>query len=90
MAPDSLLHRIADHKRGMPVGIYSVCSAHSSVLKAAMTQAMADRSSLLIGGSRCGRREGDDAGQRCHRNQPESHPLHMGVSFRKSLLRPDS
>lgn len=39
---------VADHRRGHPVGIYSVCSAHPSVLSAAVRQAVADRSLLLV------------------------------------------
>jgi len=36
------------HKEGQPVGIYSVCSANRYVLEAAMKQAKADNSILLI------------------------------------------
>jgi len=39
---------VAAHRRGEPLGIYSVCSAHPTVLEAAMDQARADGSSLLI------------------------------------------
>ncbi|WP_102795231.1 D-tagatose-bisphosphate aldolase, class II, non-catalytic subunit [Bowmanella denitrificans] len=38
----------AANRRGEPRGIYSVCSAHSLVLKAAMQQAKADNSLLLV------------------------------------------
>src|SRR3954469_25177495 len=45
-------HMIADtinrHKAGEPVGIYSVCSAHPTVVEAAMVQAAADGSYVLI------------------------------------------
>jgi D-tagatose-1,6-bisphosphate aldolase subunit GatZ/KbaZ len=45
-------HPISDliqaHKNGLPVGIYSICSANSFVLKAAMLQAKKDGTSLLI------------------------------------------
>ncbi|APF18436.1 D-tagatose-bisphosphate aldolase class II accessory protein AgaZ [Caldithrix abyssi DSM 13497] len=39
---------IERHKKGTPVGIYSVCSANPFVLKAAMLQAQKDQSLLLI------------------------------------------
>jgi D-tagatose-1,6-bisphosphate aldolase subunit GatZ/KbaZ len=39
---------LARHKRGEPVGIYSVCSAHPTVLQAAIAQATADGSHVLI------------------------------------------
>ncbi|GAB3038367.1 D-tagatose-bisphosphate aldolase, class II, non-catalytic subunit [Bowmanella dokdonensis] len=43
------LHDIfAANRRGQAVGIYSVCSAHSLVLKAAMLKAKADNSLLLV------------------------------------------
>ena len=42
---DTILRR---HKTGEPVGIYSVCSANRFVLEAAMLQARADDSILLV------------------------------------------
>ncbi|RRD44131.1 D-tagatose-bisphosphate aldolase, class II, non-catalytic subunit [Buchananella hordeovulneris] len=39
---------IAAHKAGAPVGIYSVCSAHPLVLRAAIDQALADDAYVLI------------------------------------------
>ncbi|AKS32072.1 D-tagatose-bisphosphate aldolase, class II, non-catalytic subunit [Mycolicibacterium goodii] len=39
---------IARHKAGHPVGMYSVCSAHPTVVAAAITQAGADGSFVLI------------------------------------------
>jgi len=39
---------IRTHKAGSPAGIYSVCSANEFVLKAAMRQAIADDSELLV------------------------------------------
>src|SRR5215468_2955839 len=43
------LREIMDANRsGQPVGLYSVCSAHPSVLRAAMRQALDDDSGLLI------------------------------------------
>lgn len=39
---------IAAHKAGQPVGIYSVCSAHPLVLRAAIDQALADDAYVLI------------------------------------------
>lgn len=43
------LREIVDANRsGQPVGLYSVCSAHPSVLRAAMRQALDDDSALLI------------------------------------------
>jgi len=39
---------VAAHKRGVPVGIYSVCSAHPFVLAAAAQQALQDRAPLLV------------------------------------------
>jgi len=43
------LREIVDANRsGQPIGLYSVCSAHPSVLRAAMRQALDDDSMLLI------------------------------------------
>jgi len=39
---------VASHKRGSPVGIYSICSAHAFVLDAAVRQAAQDGSPLLV------------------------------------------
>jgi D-tagatose-1,6-bisphosphate aldolase subunit GatZ/KbaZ len=39
---------ISQHKAGEPVGIYSVCSAHPTVVQAAIAQAAADGSYVLI------------------------------------------
>ena len=39
---------VTAHKRGSPVGIYSICSAHPFVLEAGMQQALADGSPLLV------------------------------------------
>jgi len=39
---------VAHHKSGAPIGIYSVCSAHPLVLKAAMRQSIDDGSLLLV------------------------------------------
>jgi D-tagatose-1,6-bisphosphate aldolase subunit GatZ/KbaZ len=39
---------VAVHKRGRPVGIYSICSAHPFVLEACVQQALKDDSLLLI------------------------------------------
>src|SRR6478672_6023164 len=45
-------HMLADtinrHKAGEPVGVYSVCSAHPTVVEAAIAQAAADGSYVLI------------------------------------------
>src|SRR3954462_797291 len=45
-------HMLADtinrHKAGESVGVYSVCSAHPTVVEAAMVQAAADGSYVLI------------------------------------------
>ncbi|HEX9652865.1 MAG TPA: class II D-tagatose-bisphosphate aldolase, non-catalytic subunit [bacterium] len=43
-----LLQRILAHKRGRPVGMYSLCSANRFVLEAAMLQAKKDHSAILI------------------------------------------
>ncbi|GAA1651720.1 tagatose-bisphosphate aldolase [Mycolicibacterium murale] len=52
MSPTSLmnplLQTIHRHKAGEPVGVYSVCSAHPTVVEAAIDQAAADGSYLLI------------------------------------------
>ncbi|TQR84475.1 D-tagatose-bisphosphate aldolase, class II, non-catalytic subunit [Mycobacterium hodleri] len=45
---DWLAHTVASHKAGSPVGVYSVCSAHPTVVEAAMVQAAADDSYVLI------------------------------------------
>ena len=43
-----LANTIARHKAGEPVGIYSVCSAHPTVVEAAIAQAAADGAYVLI------------------------------------------
>ena len=43
-----LVETIRRHKAGEPVGIYSVCSAHPTVVQAAIAQAAADGSRVLI------------------------------------------
>ena len=43
-----LAETIRRHKAGEPVGIYSVCSAHPTVVQAAIAQAAADGSRVLI------------------------------------------
>jgi D-tagatose-1,6-bisphosphate aldolase subunit GatZ/KbaZ len=48
MKNDPIRHILARHKRGEPLGIYSVCSAHHQVLQAAMSQAKTDGSYLLV------------------------------------------
>ena len=45
---DWLAKTVASHKAGSPVGVYSVCSAHPTVVEAAMVQAAADGSYVLI------------------------------------------
>ncbi|WP_285114218.1 D-tagatose-bisphosphate aldolase, class II, non-catalytic subunit [Leifsonia sp. fls2-241-R2A-40a] len=45
---DQLWETIRRHKAGEPVGAYSVCSAHPVVLEAAIAQAAADSSFVLI------------------------------------------
>nr|WP_245839626.1 class II D-tagatose-bisphosphate aldolase, non-catalytic subunit [Mycobacterium aquaticum] len=47
--PDNRIARtIRGHKSGESVGVYSVCSAHPTVVAAALTQATADHSYVLI------------------------------------------
>ncbi|GAB7067626.1 D-tagatose-bisphosphate aldolase, class II, non-catalytic subunit [Mycobacterium hodleri] len=45
---DWLAETVAQHKAGRPVGVYSVCSAHPTVVEAAMVQAAADDGYVLI------------------------------------------
>jgi D-tagatose-1,6-bisphosphate aldolase subunit GatZ/KbaZ len=45
---DWLAETIRQHKAGRPVGVYSVCSAHPTVVEAAIVQAAADDSYVLI------------------------------------------
>ncbi|WP_242456024.1 D-tagatose-bisphosphate aldolase, class II, non-catalytic subunit [Mycolicibacterium sp. P1-18] len=45
---DWLAQTVASHKAGQPVGVYSVCSAHPTVVEAAMVQAADDGSYVLI------------------------------------------
>ncbi|GEL45235.1 tagatose-bisphosphate aldolase [Cellulomonas hominis] len=47
-APDQLSALVTRHRAGSPEGIYSVCSAHPLVLEAAVRQALADGSWLLV------------------------------------------
>ncbi|MEX0631275.1 class II D-tagatose-bisphosphate aldolase, non-catalytic subunit [Serratia ureilytica] len=44
-----LLQLVEQHKAGMPVGIFSVCSAHPGVLRAALRQAKARGTPVLRG-----------------------------------------
>jgi D-tagatose-1,6-bisphosphate aldolase subunit GatZ/KbaZ len=44
----ALLDLLARHKRGEPVGVYSLCTAHPSVIEAAMYEAKASGTPLLI------------------------------------------
>jgi len=45
---DWLADTVAQHKAGHPVGVYSVCSAHPTVVEAAMVQAAADGGYVLV------------------------------------------
>ncbi|MEO8778685.1 MAG: D-tagatose-bisphosphate aldolase, class II, non-catalytic subunit [Rhodanobacter sp.] len=45
---DQLFDLISRHHRGEPVGIYSACSAHPLVIEAAILQALADQTLLLV------------------------------------------
>src|SRR5258705_13202699 len=44
----ALLDIIDRHKRGQPVGVYSLCSAHPVVIETAMHEALAGNTPLLI------------------------------------------
>ncbi|HFE63615.1 MAG TPA: tagatose-bisphosphate aldolase, partial [Caldithrix sp.] len=46
--PDFLIENLQQHRLNRTVGIYSVCSANRFVLTAAMKQALADNSGVLI------------------------------------------
>ncbi|KQU52344.1 tagatose-bisphosphate aldolase [Rhodococcus sp. Leaf278] len=48
LAGSPLAELITRHKAGAVVGIYSVCSAHPTIVRAAITQAAADGSHVLI------------------------------------------
>jgi D-tagatose-1,6-bisphosphate aldolase subunit GatZ/KbaZ len=43
-----LKKRLTDNKRGLALGVYSVCSAHKTVLEASMVQAKIDDSFLVV------------------------------------------
>ena len=45
---DWLADTVRQHKAGTPVGVYSVCSAHPTVVEAAIAQAAADGTHVLI------------------------------------------
>jgi D-tagatose-1,6-bisphosphate aldolase subunit GatZ/KbaZ len=45
---EELKKRLADNKRGIPLGIYSVCSAHRTVIEAALLEAGEDDSFAVI------------------------------------------
>jgi len=45
---NTLLNLVKRHKAGENIGIYSVCSAHSLVIKASLKQALSDSSLVLI------------------------------------------
>ncbi|MBF0196591.1 MAG: D-tagatose-bisphosphate aldolase, class II, non-catalytic subunit [Planctomycetes bacterium] len=47
-ARDSFIQLLKDNRAGKGTGIYSICSAHATVLEACMEQATADGSMLLI------------------------------------------
>lgn len=46
-----LLSMIAEHKKGLPVGMYSICSANRAVITAAMRTAKQAGTSLLVEGT---------------------------------------
>jgi D-tagatose-1,6-bisphosphate aldolase subunit GatZ/KbaZ len=48
LSASPLTETIERHKAGEPVGVYSVCSAHPTVVQAAIAQAAADGSYVLI------------------------------------------
>jgi D-tagatose-1,6-bisphosphate aldolase subunit GatZ/KbaZ len=48
MVVDWLADTVRQHKSGRPVGVYSVCSAHPTVVEAAIAQAAADDRYVLI------------------------------------------
>jgi D-tagatose-1,6-bisphosphate aldolase subunit GatZ/KbaZ len=45
---EELVKRLADNKRGIPLGIYSVCSAHRAVIEAALLEAGKNDSFAVI------------------------------------------
>jgi len=45
---NSIIQIISEHKKGQPIGIYSVCSSNRFVLESSMLQAKFDQKSLLI------------------------------------------
>jgi D-tagatose-1,6-bisphosphate aldolase subunit GatZ/KbaZ len=45
---EELRQRLVDNSHGMPLGVYSVCSAHRTVIEAALRQAMEDSTFALI------------------------------------------
>jgi D-tagatose-1,6-bisphosphate aldolase subunit GatZ/KbaZ len=44
----ALLDIVATHKRGAPIGVYSLCSAHPLVIEAALREAKANDAPLLV------------------------------------------
>ncbi len=48
MGAEAIRHILGRHKSGEPLGLYSVCSAHPAVLRAASHQAVSDGSNLLV------------------------------------------
>ena len=44
----SIQSLLKQHRRGLPVGIYSVCSSHALVLRAALRTAKAEGTLLLV------------------------------------------
>jgi D-tagatose-1,6-bisphosphate aldolase subunit GatZ/KbaZ len=47
-SPDGLRERLVDNKQGKAAGVYSVCSAHKSVIEAAFLQAKTDSSFAVV------------------------------------------
>ncbi|WP_244906948.1 D-tagatose-bisphosphate aldolase, class II, non-catalytic subunit [Rathayibacter caricis] len=45
---DHLWNTVRDHRAGEPLGVYSVCSAHPTVLEASIRQALEDGTYLLV------------------------------------------
>lgn len=47
-SPDSLLSMVAEQKKGIPRGVYSICSANPVVIEACLRQALPDNQDILI------------------------------------------
>jgi D-tagatose-1,6-bisphosphate aldolase subunit GatZ/KbaZ len=79
-----LADTVLRHKAGDAVGVYSVCSAHPTVVEAAIVQATADDSSVLIEATS---NQVDQFGGYTGLRPPEFRDLVLGIADRCGFPR---